>query len=69
VPSLRGVALRGPLLHDGTVPSLGVLFDPARTEAGYAHALHGAKSIPGHTYGLDLDTASRGDLLAYLRTL
>ena len=30
VPSLHGVGTRGPLLHDGTVPSLAAFFDPAR---------------------------------------
>src|SRR5262249_12814318 len=42
-PSLRGVATRGPLFHDASMPSLEALFDPARPLAG------------GHAYGLGLD--------------
>ncbi len=56
VPSLRGVATRGLLLHDGSLPSLDAMFDPSRT-------------VPGHSFGLDLDDAGRSDLLRYLRTL
>jgi mono/diheme cytochrome c family protein len=56
VPSLRGVAARGLLLHDGSVASLPALLDPARKS-------------PGHRFGYDLDDDERGDLIAYLRTL
>jgi hypothetical protein len=56
VPSLRGVATRGPLLHDGTLPSLDAMFDPTR-------------DVRGHIYGLALDERARQDLLEYLRTL
>ncbi len=55
VPSLRGVGTRGPLLHDGSVPSLDALLDPHR--AG------------GHRYGLDLSPDDRDALLAVLRAL
>ena len=57
VPSLRGVAARRLLLHDGSVRGgLDELFDPARL-------------APGHAFGLDLDAPARDDLLAYLRGL
>ncbi len=56
VPSLRGVATREPLLHDGTIGSIDALFDPGR-------------KVRGHEYGLELDTAARDGLLAYLHTL
>ncbi len=69
VPSLRGVGTRGPLLHDGTVPDLEALFDRARTLDGYPRALHGVRSIPGHTAGLDLTASDRRDLLLYLSGL
>jgi hypothetical protein len=69
VPSLRGVSTRGPLLHDATAPSLAALFDPSRLRPGYANAAHGAGTIPGHVFGLDLDDGSRSALLAYLGTL
>ena len=46
---------RGPLLHDGTVPSVDAMFDPSRVTEAFAQKLHGAGSVPGHDYGLDLD--------------
>jgi cytochrome c5 len=67
VPSLRGVGTRGPLLHDGSASSLEMMFDPARTSAGFVSRL--GAPIPGHPFGLDLDAAARADLIAYLRTL
>lgn len=69
VPSLRGVGSRGPLLHDGTVPSLDAMFDPARLTPSFAGRLHGDGAVPGHTYGLDLSAADRAALVAYLRGL
>ncbi|HEY4102524.1 MAG TPA: hypothetical protein VGM44_01490, partial [Polyangiaceae bacterium] len=69
VPSLRGVSTRGPLLHDGTVPSLDAMFDPGRTSPSFAGALHGASAVPGHLFGLDLPAADRDALLEYLRAL
>lgn len=56
VPSLRGVATRGRLLHDGSVPDVKALFDPSRT-------------MPGHPFGLDLSQPDRLALLDYLTTL
>jgi len=67
VPSLRGVATRGPLLHDASAASLEMMFDPARTNAGFKGRL--GAPIAGHTFGLDLDASARVDLIAYLRTL
>jgi mono/diheme cytochrome c family protein len=69
VPSLLGVASRGPLLHDGRAPDLDALFDPARLQAGYARALHGSGPIVGHPFGLDFDDSERADLLAFLNAL
>jgi hypothetical protein len=66
VPSLHGVGTRGPLLHDGTVPSLAAMFDPARVTAPYPSRLHGAGAIPGHPFGLSLDGDDRAALLAFL---
>jgi mono/diheme cytochrome c family protein len=56
VPSLRGVADRAWLLHDGSVRSLAELLDPARV-------------APGHRFGTSLSAADRSDLVAYLVTL
>jgi len=69
VPSLRGVSTRGPLLHDGTLPSLDAMFDPARTMPAFTRALHGASAVPGHPFGLDLPDRDRAALLEYLRAL
>ena len=56
IPSLRAVATRGRLLHDGSVADLRALFDPART-------------VPGHRFGLALARDDRDALLAFLATL
>jgi hypothetical protein len=69
VPSLRGAALRPTLFHDGTLPSLDALLDPARTTAGYAGGARGPGPVQGHVFGLDLSDADRAALLAYVRTL
>jgi hypothetical protein len=69
VPSLHGVGTRGPLLHDGTVPSLDAMFDPTRPTAAFSARLHGAGAVPGHLFGLDLVDADRAALLEYLRAL
>ena len=69
VPSLRGVGSRGPLLHDGTIPSLAALFDPARLSPAFADRLHGTGPVRGHTYGLALPDADRQALIGYLQQL
>jgi mono/diheme cytochrome c family protein len=69
VPSLRGVGTRGPLLHDGTVPSVAALLDPARAGAAFADRLHGTGPVRGHTYGWTLSDTDRRDLVAYLQNL
>jgi cytochrome c553 len=69
VPSLHGVGTRGPLLHDGTVPSLDAMFDPARLTRAFTERLHGEGAVPGHPFGLDLSDGDRSALVAYLRAL
>ena len=69
VPSLRGVGQRTPLLHDGTVPTLEAMFDPARPTSAFAARLHGPGAVPGHLFGLNLDEPDRTALLAFLRAL
>ncbi len=69
VPSLHGVGTRGPLLHDGTIPSIAALLDPTRPTAAFTGRLHGAGAVPGHLYGLDLSDADRAALIAYLEAL
>jgi len=69
VPSLHGVGTRGPLLHDGTVPSLPAMFDAARASSRLPDRLHGSGPVRGHLFGLELDEADRAALVAYLQTL
>jgi mono/diheme cytochrome c family protein len=69
VPSLHGVGSRGPLLHDGTVPSVEAMFDPARLTAAFASRLHGQGAVPGHSFGLNLADADRAALVEYLSRL
>jgi cytochrome c5 len=69
VPSLHGVGTRGPLLHDGTLPSVDAMFDPARTTAAFTARLHGSGAVEGHTFGLDLSAQDRTALIAYLHAL
>jgi hypothetical protein len=63
------VGTRGPLLHDGTVPSLDALFDPARITPAFIGKLHGTGAVPGHLFGLDLDAGDRAALVLYLKAL
>jgi mono/diheme cytochrome c family protein len=53
VPSLRGVAERGRLLHDASVADVAQLLDPARTS-------------PGHRFGSDLSAVDRDALARYV---
>ena len=68
-PTLRLVASRAALLHDGRLRNLAELLDPARLTADYRGALHGDGPVAGHRYGLDLPSAERAALLLFLQTL
>jgi hypothetical protein len=69
VPSLHGVGTRGPLLHDGTLPSVDAMFDPARVTSSFTGRLHGSGAVSGHIYGLTLSDTDRQALLALLHAL
>ncbi len=69
VPSLHGVGTRGPLLHDGTLPDVDAMFDPARLQPGFTDRLHGTGPVQGHRYGLSLTDAQRASLVAFLKAL
>jgi hypothetical protein len=69
VPSLHGVGTRGPLLHDGTLPSVEAMFDPGRFDQDFANRLHGRGAVAGHVYGFDLPVADRNDLIDCVRRL
>lgn len=68
-PTLRGVSQRGALLHDGSLPDVGALLDPARLLPGYTGGRLGPGPVPGHRYGLDLPPAERSALLAFVESL
>lgn len=68
VPSLRGVGMRGWLLHDGAVEGLAGLLDPARLRDDYTGP-RGRGVVPGHAYGLDLTDDDRAALREHLGAL
>lgn len=63
-PTLRRVAERGPLLHDGRAADLAALLDGARLRTDYPGG-----AVPGHAFGLDLPPEERADLAAYASSL
>lgn len=69
VPSLRGVATRGPLLHDGSLPGLAAMLDPARLDSEYGAGRLGPGAVPGHPFGLELSPGARHALLDFLNSL
>src|SRR5215831_16238132 len=74
IPSLRGIWYRPLLLHDGSVASLEEMFDPDRMKpdhvpGGWKGPGITKRAIPGHPFGLGLNTEDRQALLAFLRSL
>jgi hypothetical protein len=69
VPSLRGAAARPTLFHDGTLPGLEALLDPARLDDDYQGGARGPGPVKGHAFGLDLSASDRAALLGYVRSL
>jgi hypothetical protein len=69
VPSLRGVGARPTLLHDGTLPNLTAMFDPARVEDAWTGGARGPGPVGGHVFGLDLPELDRAALVRYLELL
>jgi hypothetical protein len=69
VPSLRGVAARPTLFHDGTLPSVDALLDPTRLDDAYQGGARGAGPVRGHVFGLDLSADDRAALVDFVRSL
>ena len=74
MPSLKGVWYRGHDLHDGSVASLGEMFDPDRVKEthvpeGWSPPGSETRAITGHEFGLNLTAREREQLIAFLRTL
>lgn len=66
VPSLLRITRSAPYLHDGSVPTLERLLDPARCPPPRPGQ---APPCEGHRYGHGLPPRSRAALVTYLRTL
>src|SRR5262249_15912546 len=74
VPSLKGAWYRGPFEHNGSVATLADWFDPRRirqdyTPTGFRGYGVKTRSVKGHQFGLDLSSADRDALIAFLKTL
>ncbi len=74
IPSLKGVWYRGHYLHEGPTASLEEMFDPDRLKethvpGGFRPPGVENRAIKGHEFGLKLEPAERGQLIAFLRTL
>jgi cytochrome c peroxidase len=73
-PSLKGLWYRGPFEHNGSVATLEDWFDSARTREDYVPTgwkRNGARTraVKGHEFGLNLSTADKESLIAFLKTL
>ena len=78
VPTLRDVWATAPYLHNGSVPTLRALLEPARrrpvtfplghTGFVFDTRLPGNRNI-GHEYGTALTPSEKDDLVAFLETL
>jgi hypothetical protein len=74
VPSLKGVWYRGPFEHNGSVATLEDWLDPKRLRDDYVptgFVGYGVKTraVKGHPFGLNLSSADRRALIAFLKTL
>jgi hypothetical protein len=74
VPSLLGLWYRELLGHDGSVKTLEEWFDANRLEPDYVPSGWKGpgvtkRAVPGYDYGLDLSSAEKTDLIAFLKTL
>lgn len=58
-----------PYFHDGSVPTLADVLDPARMRADYARGVRGPGPIKGHAFGTQLPAEDRAALIDHLRTL
>jgi hypothetical protein len=76
--SLNGIWATAPYLHNGSVPTLRALLDPARRRPAtfplgatgfiFDTRLPGNRNT-GHEFGVGLSDAEKDDLVAYLQTL
>ncbi len=68
-PSLLGVAAAAPYLHDGSVPTLEDMFDVRRLQNGYTASPLGPGAVPGHSFGMSLNSDERNELIRFLESL
>lgn len=74
VPSLKGLWYRGLIQHSGSIASLEDWFDPKRLRddyvpSGWKEPGVKARAVKGHEFGLDLSSADKRALIAFLKTL
>jgi mono/diheme cytochrome c family protein len=65
-PSLVAVRDAAPYFHDGSVPTLADVLDPARLRPDYTRGVRGSGAIKGHAFGTQLPAEDRAALVAYL---
>ncbi len=66
---LVAVVNAAPYFHDGTVPTLADLLDPARLRPEYRRGVRQPGPVPGHAFGTELPADQRQAMIAYLGTL
>lgn len=66
---LVAVARAAPYFHDGSVPTLADVLDPARLRSDYARGVREPGAVAGHAFGTELAAPQRTALVAYLATL
>lgn len=74
VPSLIGVWNRTALMHNGNLANLEDLFDLKRLQPDYVPTYYKPvwlqqMAVPGHPFGMELNTGDKEAMLAYLRSL
>jgi len=74
VPGLRGLWLRGPFEHNGSVATLEDWFDARRVQedyqpTGFRRFGLAPQAVKGHDFGLDLSAEDKRALIAFLMTL
>jgi len=63
---LVAVAAAAPYFHDGSVPTLDDVLDPARLRDDYTRSVRGPGPIRGHAFGTQLPADDRAALVAFL---
>lgn len=68
-PTLRNVELTAPYMHDGRYTTLEEVVEHYNTMVKLSPTLDPILTKPNHTFGLQLSTQEKDDLVAFLKTL